>query len=437
VAGAFVALFAAYGTQYAFGVFFGALLTEFGWSRASLSGIFALYAFSYSLWGFLAGRLSDRWGPRAVLAVGGLFLGAAIAGMARVTHLWEPYVLYGVFAAVGMGTTYIPCNTTVVKWFLRRRGLAVGLASSGGSLGALLLPPVAQLLVSAVGWRAAYVVFGVAILVVLELVALVMRRDPESMGLHPDGADAGRAAAQPAEAEWPLRHAMRTQAFWVLSATFTATWLPVFIPLVHVVPFTRDLGFAPLTAATALSALGGGAVAGRLLMGAVSDRIGRRATGVIGTLLQAAAFLAFSVVHSLSAVYAAAVVFGFAYGSVSMLFPALVSDFFGRRQAGAIAGFLFAFAGSAGAIGPLAAGAIYDARGSYAVAFYLSAACNVVAAALIVLARPPRRAPSGRAGQGAPSPGSPPVTRRRPDPVAARTARGASAAARRGDGAAA
>ena len=96
---------------------------------------------------------------------------------------------------------------------------------------------------------------------------------------------------------------MRTGPFWVLAATFTATWLPVFIPLVHIVPFARDLGFAPLIAATALSALGGGAVAGRLVMGAVSDRIGRRATGVIGTLLQAAAFLAFSVVHSLPAAW--------------------------------------------------------------------------------------------------------------------------------------
>lgn len=326
-----------------------------------------------------------------VLAVGALFLGSAIAGMAWVTRLWQPYVLYGVFAAIGMGTIYIPCNTTVVKWFVRHRGFAVGLASSGGSLGTLLLPPVAQVLVSAVGWRAAYVAFGAGIFIVLNLVALVMRPDPESMGLRPDGADAARAAAEPPDAAWPLGAVIRTGAFWLLAATFTTTWIPVFIPLVHIVPFTRDLGFSPLIAATALSALGGGAVAGRLVMGLVSDRIGRRVTGVIGTLVQALAFLAFPLVHSLPAVYATAVVFGFAYGTVSMLFPALVSDFFGRRQAGAIVGFLFALAGSAGALGPLAAGAIYDARGSYALAFHLSAAFNLVAMVLIALARPPRR----------------------------------------------
>jgi len=377
-------------------VFFGALLEEFGWSRGKLSGIFAIYAFSYALWGFLAGRLSDRWGPRVVLAGGSLFLGGAIAAMASVTQLWQPYLLYGVLAAVGMGTIYIPCNTTVVKWFLRRRGFAVGIASSGGSLGTLVIPPVAQLVVSAVGWRAAYVVFGSAIVLVLQIVALVMRRDPESMGLHPDGISPPRAMSETFDTGWALGPALRTRSFWMIAATFTATWIPVFVPLVHIVPFARDLGFSPLTAATALSALGAGSIAGRLVMGAMSDRIGRRATGVIGTTLQATAFLAFSVVQSLPAVYGVAILFGFAYGTVSMLFPALVGDFFGRQHAGAIVGFLFAFAGSTSALGPWAAGAIYDAHGSYAIAFYTSAAFNVAAAVLVMLARPPRRARAQR-----------------------------------------
>jgi MFS family permease len=188
VGGAFAVLFVAYGAQYSFGVFFSALLEEFGWSRASLSGVFSLYAFAYCVFGFPAGRLTDRWGPRLVIGIGGLFLGAAFAGMALVTELWQPYVLYGLVAALGMGTTYVPCNTTVVRWFVARRGLAVGIAGSGGSLGNFVLPPVMQLLVGALGWRAAYVVLGAATVVLLMLVAGVMRRDPESLGLHPDGA---------------------------------------------------------------------------------------------------------------------------------------------------------------------------------------------------------------------------------------------------------
>jgi MFS family permease len=394
VGGAFVVLFIGYGAQYAFGVFFAAMLEEFGWSRASLSGAFSLYAFAYCLFGFPAGRLTDRWGPRAVVAVGGLFLGAAFVGMALVTELWQPYVLYGLVAAVGMGTTYVPCNTTVVRWFVARRGLAVGIAGSGGSLGNFVMPPVAQLLVGALGWRAAYVVLGVTTVLVLTLVARVMRRDPESLGLHPDGSAAAPTGGGPEADPWPLREATRTAPFWLLAATFTATWIPVFIPLVHVVPLTRDLGHTPLAAASVVSVLGVGAMLGRLLLGAVSDRIGRKGAIAIAMGLQALTFLAFIVVRQLPALFVTAFVFGASYGAISTLFPAIVSDFFGRRQAGVLVGVLFAIAGSMAGIGPVAAGAIYDARGGYELAFALAAGLNALALLLLGTARPP--APGAR-----------------------------------------
>ena len=347
VGGAFLVLFVAYGAQYSFGVFFSALLEEFHWSRASLSGAFSLYAVLYCVFGFPAGRLTDLWGPRAVIAAGGLFLGAAYAGMALVSELWQPYVLYGLVAALGMGTAYVPCNTTVVKWFVARRGLAVGIASSGGSMGTFVLPPLAQALVSALGWRTAYVVFGVAAFVVLNLVARAMRRDPESLGLHPDGAEAPPAVAGVEETPWPLRRALRSRAFWMIGATFTATWIPVFIPLVHIVPFTRDLGHSALTGAWVVSTLGIGAVAGRLVMGGVSDRIGRKPAVAIAMALQAVSFLGFLLAgHGLTLLFGAALLFGFSYGAASTLFPAIVGDYFGRGQAGALVGFLFMVAGS-------------------------------------------------------------------------------------------
>ncbi|MBI2494093.1 MAG: MFS transporter [Candidatus Rokubacteria bacterium] len=390
VGGAFVVLFTAYGAQYSFGIFFSALLEEFHWSRASLSGAFALYGVLYPVCGFPAGRLTDRWGPRAVIAVGGVLLGTALAGMSLVTQLWQPYVLYGSVAALGMGTAYVPCNTTVVKWFVRRRGLAVGLASAGGSVGTFVLPPLAQLLVTAVGWRTAYVIFGAAIFVVLNLVARVMRRDPESVGLHPDG-DPAPLAAGGAEPGWPLRRALGSRAFWMLAAAFSATWTPVFIPLVHVVPFARDLGHSPLTGAWVVSALGGGAVAGRLVLGGISDRIGRKAGVGIAMALQAVSFLGFLLAgHGLTLLFGAALLFGFSYGAVSTLFPAIVGDYFGRGQAGALVGFLFMVAGSMAGWGPLIAGALYDATGGYDFTWVLAAGLNVLALSLLALSRPPR-----------------------------------------------
>jgi len=395
VGGAFLVLFLAYGAQYAFGVFFAALLDEFGWSRTGLSGVFSLYAFLYCAFGLVAGQLTDRWGPRIVIALGGIFLGAGLVGMSRVRELWHPYVLYGVVAALGMSTAYVPCNATVVKWFVARRGLAVGVASSGGSLGTFALPPLAHLLVSALGWRWAYVAFGVGILVVLNLVATVMKRDPEVLGLAPDGrARAAPAASAKAAAEWPLRRAIRTAAFWTLFGVFATTWIPVFIPLVHAVPFALDLGVSPLLASTVVSALGIAAVFGRLVMGGVSDLIGRRSALAISLTLQGLAFLGFAAVGALAALYLVAVAFGFSYGAVSTLFPAILGDFFGGEQAGSLVGFLFALAGSMAALGPVGAGAIYDATGRYTWAFLLSAALNGAALLLLTLARPPRAAAS-------------------------------------------
>lgn len=389
VAGAFSVLFVAYGIQYSFGVFFAALRAEFAWSRASLSGAFSLYAFLYCVVGFLAGRLTDRWGPRVVIATGGLVLGGALMSLAAVSSLWQVYLLYGGVAALGMGSAYVPCNSTVAKWFVRRRGLAAGLASAGGSAGTFVLPPVAMLLVATAGWRVAYVVFGAALAILLNLLARLMRRDPESVGQFPDGASGPLPPAAEPRQGWRLATATRTPAFWLLGAAFTATWIPVFIPVVHLVAFSQDLGFSAAVGASAMSLVGAGGLTGRLALGPVSDRVGRKRTVALGMALQTVAFAALAAVNGRASLYAAAFLFGFSYGAVSALFAAMVADFFGRDQTGGLVGLLFAIAGSMGAWGPLGAGAIHDATGRYTLAFILAGALNVVALGLLMLARPP------------------------------------------------
>jgi len=396
VAAAALVLFLAYGTQFAFGVFYAALLAEFGWSRASVSGAFSLYTLVYSGFALVAGRLTDRWGPRAVIALGGLLLGAGLAGMSGASAIWHVFFLYGAVAALGMSTAYVPCTATVVRWFVRRRGLAVGLASAGGSLGTFVLPPVAHLLVSRLGWRGAYVVFGLAIAIALGLLAQLMRREPEAMGLRPDGDPPAAAPepvdhAAPAREDWTPGAAIRSRAFWMLFAVFGATWLPVFVPLVHLVPHARDLGVAPYWAATLVSATGMGAIAGRVLMGAVSDRVGRRPALALGLVLQAASFAGFVAARELPALYAIALAFGFSYGAVSTMLPATVSDFFGRRHAGALVGMYFGLGAPIIALGPVGAGWIYDRTGGYTLAWWLSAAANGLALALLAGARAPRR----------------------------------------------
>ena len=395
----------AYGIQFSFGVFMPFISADTGWDRGSLSLPYSLYVFVYSALGLIAGRLTDRLGPRIVLIVGAALLGGGIMLTSRVHVLWELYLALGLVAAAGMSAAYVPCNATVVRWFTLRRGLALSITSSGASFGMFIFPPLATGLITAFGWRGAYFILALAGSALIILCATFIVRDPERMGLHPDGllpqtlTPPSSGTARPNvsfddvsfDNEWSLADARRTSAFWLLNAIFTLTWLVVFMPMVHIVPFAIDLGIAPFRAAMTISVIGLAGFGGRLLIGAISDRIGRTRTLGLCLMLQAASFVGFTLSHGLTLLYPAAALFGFSYGGITALFPALIGDFFGRVAVGAIVGFIFATAGSPAALGPLIAGYIYTATQSYRIAFELSALLNVAALLLLFFLKRPHR----------------------------------------------
>ena len=397
VACAFIILCVTYGIQFSFGVFMPSISADTGWDRASLSLPYSLYVFVYSALGVVSGRLTDRLGPRIVLTVGGCLLGAGLMLVSRVHSLWHLYVVFGLIAAAGMSAAYVPCNATVVRWFMRKRGLALSIASSGASFGMFIFPPLTTGLMAAYGWRGAYVVLGLLAVAVVIVCARFIVRDPEMMGLLPDGepektAPTERSAARIAVTEnWTLNEAKRTTTFWLLNAIFTLTWLVVFMPMVHIVPFAVDLGISHFRAAMTISVIGFAGFGGRLAIGTISDRVGRVATLAICLTLQALSFLGFTFSTGLALLYPAAALFGFSYGGVTALFPALIGDFFGRIAVGAIVGFIFALAGSPAAFGPLVAGYIFDATHSYSAAFELSAGLNLVALFLVFWLKHPQR----------------------------------------------
>jgi len=395
VACAFTVLFVAYGIQFSFGVFMHFISADTGWDRASLSFPYSLYVFVYSALGLATGRLTDRLGPRIVITIGGGLLAGGIMLVSRVHALWHLYVALGLVAAAGMSAAYVPCNATVVRWFTVRRGLALSITSSGASFGMFVFPPLATALIAAYGWRGAYLILGLLAAGAIISCATFIVRDPEEMGLQPDGHPEETRPNQiapevsPSE-EWSLPAAKRTTAFWLLTTIFALTWLVVFMPMVHIVPFAVDLGISQFRAAMTISVIGFAGFAGRLAIGPISDRLGRVPTLGLSLLLQALAFLGFTVSTGLALLYPSAAVFGFSYGGVTALFPALVGDFFGRLAVGAIVGFIFAVAGSPAAFGPLIAGYLYDATKSYGAAFELSAALNLAALLLLFFLKKPR-----------------------------------------------
>jgi OFA family oxalate/formate antiporter-like MFS transporter len=392
---AFTILCIAYGIQFTFGVFMPAISADTGWDRGSLSIPYSLYVFIYSVLGAVTGRFTDRWGPSIVLTVGGCLLGSGIMLMSRVHALWQIYLFLGLIAAAGMSAAYVPCNSTVARWFTHKRGLALSLTSSGSSFGMFLFPPLATALIAAYGWRTSYSILGLLAVAVVSLCSTFVVRDPEKMGLHPDGQAPQHTSPNHSlpvlapDRGWTLAGAKHTTTFWMLNSIFTLTWVGVFMPMVHIVPFAIDLGIPQFRAAMTISVIGFAGFAGRLGIGTISDYLGRVPTLGLCLLLQVLAFLGFTLSTGLSILYPAAAVFGFSYGGVTALFPALIADFFGLTAVGTIVGFIFALAGSPGAFGPLIAGYIYTATSSYSVAFILSATLNFAALFLLFFLKKP------------------------------------------------
>ena len=388
---AFVVLFVTYGVQYSFGVFLPAMLDELGWQRASLGGAFSLYTMVYSGCSWLSGRLTDTAGPRWVVTAGGLLLGSGIIATSQMTAQWQLYVCYGLIAALGMSSAYIPCNTTVVKWFQRKRGLALGLAASGSSCGILLCPWLTATGIARWGWRPVYFACGLSVLVLLVTLARFMVRNPEQLGLTPDGDPAAQSPAPlpgsqtAALKSWTLAEAWTTPSFWLLGFSLVVMFLTIPVPFVHIVAFAQDLGLSHANGALAVSVMGVSALVGNLCLGPLSDRIGRRSGMAVSLSVHIAAYLLFFSAQGLGVLYAGAAAFGFFYGGLTTLLPALVGDFFGRLHAGSITGFLFAWAGVLGAWGPMIAGYVRDVSGSYQPAFLYGAVAGGLALVLLLL----------------------------------------------------
>lgn len=391
VGAAFAALFVVYSIQFSFGTFVDDIVKDTGWTKTRLQLIFAVYVFTYSSLSAVTGVLTDRLGPRRVVATGAVLLTTGYVTWATAPNLWIAFLGLGVIAPLGMSASWVPCNATVVRWFVERRGSALAIATSGTSMANILAPPVAATLVKAYGWRTALASFALAGGAAMLLSSVWFRRDPESMGQFPDGKDGPPAPVHQDQVSstegLTAKEASRTRTYWLILGMYALTFLVVFVPFVHSNQFAIDLGVEPVTASTVISSIGIGGLAGRLLVGPFSDRFGRKRLVVAAFVLETFAFFAIASADGLAMLYPSAFVFGFSYGATVTMLPALVGDYFGREHAGAIVGRIFGTAGSLAAVGPYVAQLLVDSSGSYRVAFVLSGLAN--GAAVLMASRLP------------------------------------------------
>ena len=372
----------------AYGVFLPVLADHFGWSRGAISAALSVNLLVGGVAGFGVGALADRRGPRLLLVVTVILAGTAFALVSVVTALWQLYLLIGLLGGIGMSSFYLLSTATVTHWFDERRGLALALVLVGFNLGYISGGPLAAWLITHMGWRTAYCVLGGGC-GLLSFCAAITVRLPRPT----ERRDLLRAAPGPVGAGVTLRQSLADPRQWGLNLSWLLLGGLAIMISVHAVPFARDRGVSLADASLALTAYGIGSVAGRLTAGFISDRVGTRLTINTAYVFEIVALLALLWFPSRAALLASLVLFGAGFAASDTMVAKVIPEVFGVRAIGAIMGILTLGWRLGAAIGPAAAGFLYDLTGSYTIPFGAAPVAVALSWALFSLstARPRRR----------------------------------------------
>jgi MFS family permease len=411
VAVTFVTMGVGVNARTAFSLLFPPILDEFGWERGVTAGAFSFGFLVSAVLSPSLGRLMDVRGPRVVIELG---VGLMAAGLMLATLVREPWHLYATLGVLvgggGVCLGYTGQALFLPNWFVRRRGLAMSLAFSGVGVGSIVLLPWLGTLIGRAGWRAACWALGILVLALLAPLNLLLKRRPEDLGLEPDGDDAsGSAAARPAidivdpawaAVDWTLGRALRTAPFWWLMVGYFCGLFAWYAVQIHQTKYLVEIGFSPTEAAWALGFVSLAGIPGQIALGHLSDRIGREWVWTVGSLGFALCYVALLLLRDtptptlLYFMVASQGMLGYGLTSVIGAIPA---EIFQGRHYGAIFGTLMLASIVGGAAGPWVTGALYDATGSYALAFVLAIGASALSALAIWLAAPRKvRAVAGR-----------------------------------------
>ncbi len=405
VAVAFVTMAIGVNTRTAFSLLFPPILDEFGWDRATIAGAFSIGFLASALYTPFIGLAMDRFGPRLVIPFGVLVVAAGLLLATRASRPWQFDLSLGVLVVGGsVFVSYIGHSIILPHWFVRRRGLATGIAFSGVGVGSILLFPWLQRVIDDAGWRTACLALaGLLVVVLLPLNLLLQRRRPEDLGLAPDGdpGEAGPRAGPPGSAnvvdhawaatDWTLARALRTARYWWLFLAFFCGLFAWYAVLVHQTRYLLEIGFRPELAAWALGLVGLCGVIGQIGIGHLSDRVGREwawTVAALGFVLCYLCLLALPARPSLALLYAMVGAQGLLGYGLATVYGAIPAELFQGPRFGTIFGTLGSASILGAAGGPWVAGLVYDRLGSYAPAFWLAIALSLLSIGCVWLAAP-------------------------------------------------
>lgn len=375
---------------------------DLGWSRSVTALAITLGSFGGGLLSPLFGPVADRYGPRVLLPLGGILVGLLSIGVSQCTAPWQ---FYATFIPARALTEFLLCGvvpyTAIANWFHAKRPRAMGLVAMSTPLGSAAMALVYQFLVIHYGWRSAFLVLGLAFLILVVVpAAIFLRRQPEDLGMYPDGvvpaaypniaAPTAAQASAAHERSWTRAEATRTGALWLLVASVFLASLGTGGIAFHTVAYFTDVNISPAAAAGALSVMALSGAFGNGIWGALAERFAPRSLSVTTTVLSAASVALLMQVDSPITAYLFGVVFGIsARGGTAVLTQILLAHYFGRRSFGAISGVLEPFHKGGLGFGALVAGVAFDWSGNYRAVLLVFLACYLLSALLVFFARRP------------------------------------------------
>ena len=364
---------------------------EFGWNRTEVAGATSLGAVLGAALAPFSGRLVDRFGARLILVGGGLVVVLGCMYLSMAQALAGFYVAFTAVRIADQGLIQIGASVSVGKWFLRRRGRAVGLVFFGGSLGMIVMAPVVQFVIATWDWRAAWIVLAVVMLCIGVIpAALFVRRQPEDMGLVIEGADEQiRVGHGRDEQQTPLREVVRTPAFWVILVSLFMGSVAISGVGLHLVPHLTQQGLSPPAAVAAVSVMSISGAVAALAVGVLAERVSAKLMLMLAYMLGAVSMWTLINADTLTEAYLFAVMQGFLGTGVNTLAPIMWASYYGRRTLGSIFGMSRAAQVFGFAVGPLASAVVFDSTGSYRGAFVGLGLVAVIAAVLISTTRRP------------------------------------------------
>ena len=397
----FLILSLSYGIRWSFGIFYNSMAEDFGLNRTMFSLLMSTHMLVFAAGSPIIGLLSDRYDTKYILLFGTIILGSGFIFLSYSNKLWNLYFLYGIWTAIGScGTGLVPNNLVVASWFKNRRGISIGISGTGTSIGPLFIAPLSTYLLLQYGWRSTFLILGSIILIVLvPTILFLIKNLPNDNSLDLNGQQRQLASTIQINSnnygivpkKFYLKEIMNNSIFWTIIFSYFAFSFSYYLVVFHLPIFSLDRGISEMTAAKVLGVTTASGIFGKLLVGLISDKIGRRYPLIIVLFIQTVSLLGFMYGETLETFYISGICLGFSFGGSITLFPLITAEFFRKGTMGKTFG-IITLGGSIGAsVGPFVGGAAFDLAKSYFPALLVGALISVLALGKLVLRPFPKK----------------------------------------------